>query len=113
MQRACIIKASLALSLSALAPCISLDGVIGFYTAGQRVTPGDCSTGFVWKPYPGASFNLTYTDWATAWKEPNCELGPGETQYESCIQYKPTENYQWNDIDCGLPSCPVCSFLFL
>jgi len=97
------------------APCSAHDGGIGFFTSGQRIIANNCSTTFVWKPYPDtnndrddclSNIALTYTNWCPG--QPDCGV-QADGHPEGCLQYLVADcNYKWNDIDCGVTNCPIC-----
>lgn len=74
-----------------------------FTTSGQRLTPGQCSSGIVWKPEPNVAIPLTYSSWFAG--EPNCGGGT-----ESCANFWSDKSYAWNDNNCDTPGCPVCQY---
>jgi hypothetical protein len=80
------------------------DGYGGYWTSGQRADRTQCgSTPWVWKPYPGVSYPVTFTDWANG--QPTCSWGT-----EHCFHYGTDvfDNYKWNDLNCAWPACPLC-----
>lgn len=88
--------------------CNWVVGSAGFWSSGQLLTVNDCNSTWMWKPTANTSFPITFFDWASP-VEPNC--GDDVTKdggHESCIMYWQGENYQWNDMDCATPWCPIC-----
>jgi hypothetical protein len=78
-----------------------------YFAAGQRIKVGDCSSDFVWKPFPDKTQPLVYKDgWGKNVKEPDCGTGQGER--ESCITFWSGVNWDWNDGGCNIPACSVC-----
>jgi hypothetical protein len=75
----------------------------GYWTSGQRANRTKCSTPWVWKPYPGTSLPVTFTDFYTA--QPNCFLNN-----ETCLHYGTDwfADFRWNDVNCVWPLCALC-----
>ena len=75
-----------------------------FSTSGQRVIDNVCSTGFVWKPNSSVNIPLNYTSWLGG--DPNCYHQVNG--YESCITLLNSAQYNWLDVMCTQPACPIC-----
>jgi hypothetical protein len=74
----------------------------GYWTSGQKTDRTQCRTPWVWKPYPGTSLTVTFTDFAHG--EPNCHNGR-----ETCFHYfDEPQRFRWNDINCDWPLCALC-----
>jgi hypothetical protein len=86
-----------------------------FLIAGRRLKDGDCTKGtpnnnFYWVT-PGSDPVAikppsSFTDWYGA--NPDCDKSGSSLPNESCINYWPSGNYQWNDYVCQKPTCSVC-----
>lgn len=82
------------------------DGVIGMWTAGQRIDPQSCTSPFVWKTSPCSMAEMGYSKWC-----------PGQPDFwraqESCANmfvYNESSTVEtcWNDIYCETEMCFVC-----
>jgi len=83
----------------------------GYYTSGQRVTPGDCSQEFVWKKDSTTSIPLTYTSWYTESSPPQPDCAQiGANTAESCLHYYDGYNYKWADVSCEKAMCAICEW---
>ena len=80
-------------------------GCLSFWTAGQRIIPGQKSD-FVWKPEPGVTLLLGP---APFWI-------PGQPDYakneEDCIELSVSHNFYWNDNLCTKSMCVLCQVRF-
>jgi len=83
-----------------------MDGVVGMWTAGQRIDPQSCTSPFVWKTSPCSMAEMAYSKWC-----------PGQPDFwraqESCANmfvYNETSAVEtcWNDIYCETEMCFVC-----
>src|SRR5688572_21763431 len=61
----------------------------------------NCSGHFQWKPLPGQTIPMNYTNWLSG--EPSCVFNG-----EFCMAMVKPKNYTWNDADCNITMCALC-----
>jgi hypothetical protein len=79
---------------------------LSFYTAGQRLIVGDCSSTFYWRPRPGVTDTMLYTKWPPG--QPDCGASVPGGSAESCLHFTSANSYNWNDVGCAITGCPLC-----
>lgn len=83
-------------------------GLVGIWTAGQRIDPSSLST-FVWKPMiSGAQqqFQMNYTNWHPG--QPDNSGGTSEYVNEACMNL--WQSYLFNDVVCSDSYCYLCEY---
>ena len=83
-------------------------GLVGIWTAGQRIDPSSLST-FVWKPMiSGAQqqFQMNYTNWHPG--QPDNSGGTSEYVNEACTNL--WQSYLFNDAVCSDSYCYLCEY---
>jgi len=99
----------------AIIPAIFDTGLIGYWTAGQRVDPTKCQnphdkTEFRWKPDNGTAIPFD-PSWGWQSSDPSCsgERASSSPLYliEACVGII-INNWQMVDMSCYYPRCPIC-----
>jgi len=81
-----------------------------FWTSGQRLKPGECSSGddtgttdFVWRPWPFQNTPMVYRRFANG--QPDCNIDEG---VEDSVEYRSAYGYAWNDVAPSKTACFIC-----
>ena len=82
------------------------DGVVGLWTAGQRIDPQSCQSPFAWKTSSCSMSEMAYADWCAG--QP--DYWRGEESCANVFVYRQSNDTQicLNDIHCAQDMCFVC-----